>query len=342
MMGKLISVIVTAYNIESYISRCLESLLLQSCGNMEIIIVDDGSSDATGKICDEYAEKNKHIRVIHQPENRGAARARNTGTAAAAGDYIGFVDGDDWVEPAMYEEMLRACEETGSEIAVCSYRQRLNGGEERKKPQDAFTGQRYVLTGREALEIYICDNRPWHIYHSVWSKLFRRDVTEGLSFPTGRESEDIMYTTRALLKIRRCVFVDRPYYNYLVNRETSIMNHKLQERRFRDEIPFWKEQVECLRKAGYEELSEKAAYHFYRTMLFYYVDFRERKMKEAGRALAELLKGEKEEIRRIYEKSFVAFGDKVRMRAMLLWPGGYYLLVKGYERVVIPLRTGGK
>ena len=305
-MGKLISVIVTAYNIEDYISRCLDSLLGQSYDNLEIIVVDDGSSDATGRICDGYAEKNSHIRVVHQPGNLGVAEARNAGVAAAAGDYIGFVDGDDQAEPSMYEEMLRACEETDSEMAVCSYRQSLNGGGESAEPQETFTGQRYVLTGEEALEIYICDNKPWHIYHSVWSKLFRRDVTEGLKFPPGRESEDIMYTTRALLKLDRCVFVDKPLYHYLVNRETSIMNHKLQERRFKDEIPFWKEQIACLKEAGYGELSEKAAYHFYRTMLFYYVDFRDRRMKEAAARLAAMLKGERGEIRRIYGNSFAA------------------------------------
>lgn len=340
-MGKLISVIVTAYNIESYISRCLDSLLGQSYDNMEIIVVDDGSSDKTGNICDCYAEKSKSIRVIHQPGNLGVAEARNTGVAAAGGDYVGFVDGDDWAEPDMYKEMLRACEETESEIAICAYRQRWNGDDEKDRREEAFSGKRYLLTCEEALEVYICDNRPWHIYHSVWSKLFRRDVMEGLKFPAGRESEDIMYTTRALLKIQRCVFVDVPYYNYLVNRETSIMNHKLQERRFKDEIPFWKEQIGCLKGAGYSELSEKAAYHFYRTMLFYYVDFRDRRMKEAGRKLAELLKGEKKEIQRIYRREFVAVGDKARMKVMLAWPMGYYLLVKGYDGVVIPFRHTG-
>lgn len=335
-MEKLISVIVTAYNIENYISRCLDSLIGQSYDNMEIIVVDDGSSDKTGGICDCYAEKYKNVRVIHQPGNLGVAEARNTGVAAANGDYIGFVDGDDWAEPDMYGEMLKACEETDSEMAVCSYRQQRNG--EERRGEEAFSGQKYVLTGEEALEVYICDNRPWHIYHSVWSKLFRRDVMEGLTFPAGRESEDIMYTTRALLKIQRCVFMDVPYYNYLVNRETSIMNHKLKERRFKDEIPFWKEQVICLEEAGFLELSQKASYHFYRTMLFYYVDFRDRKMKEAERELTALLRGEKEDIWRIYQKEFVATGDRVRMRMMLTWPEGYYLLVKGYDGVVIPLR----
>ena len=195
-----------------------------------------------------------------------------------------------------------------------------------------------MLTREEALEIYICDNRQFHIYHSVWSKLFKRSVIEKLEFPAGRKSEDIIYTTKALLNISSCVFLDTPYYNYRVNREGSIMNEQVRERRFRDEIPFWREQIECLGKAGFSELSEKAAYYFYRRLLFYYVDFRDRKMKAAGAELVKLLREEKDEIRQIYRKEFAASGDKVRMELALLWPQGYYGIVKIYDKLIVPLR----
>ncbi|MCM1134049.1 MAG: glycosyltransferase [Clostridium sp.] len=333
MKNKLISVIVTAYNVGDYLERCLESLLKQSYEHIEVIVVDDGSTDGTAGICERYAESCSKIRVVRQPENRGVAEARNAGLAAAKGDYIGFVDGDDWAEPDMYRAMLGACEETNAEIAICSYRQ--IGAEQ---GQEDFSGERYVLTREEALEVYICDHRPWHIYHSVWSKLFRKGIVAGLKFPRGRESEDIMYTTRALLRARTCVFLDTPYYNYLTNRQSSIMNHKLYGRRFHDEIPFWKEQAACLLEEGFEELSKKASYHFYRTMLFYYVDFRDRKMKAAGRELIGLLRGEKKEIKRLYEEEFVTAGDKARMRLALMWPSGYYWIVKGYDRFVVPLK----
>lgn len=330
---KLISVIVAAYNIGEYLPRCLDSLLAQSYRKLEIIVVDDGSGDDTGAVCDRYAREHERIKVIHQQRNEGPSGARNKGLAIAKGDYIGYVDGDDWVEPEMYAAMLRACEEQECDIAVCAYRE--IGAENTK---ERFSGEQYVLTQKEALEIYICDNRQFHIYHSVWSKLFKRSVIEKLEFPAGRKSEDIIYTTKALLNISSCVFLDTPYYNYRVNRKGSIMNEQVRERRFRDEIPFWREQIECLRKAGFSELSEKAAYYFYRRLLFYYVDFRDRKMKAAGAELVKLLREEKDEIRQIYRKEFAASGDKVRMELALLWPQGYYGIVKIYDKLIVPLR----
>jgi len=328
----LISVIVAAYNIEEYLPRCLESLLAQSYKNLEIILVDDGSQDKTGAVCDRYARQYGNIKVIHQP-NEGLSGARNKGITIAKGDYIGYVDGDDWVEPDMYRAMLLSCREREADMAICAYRE-IGDGEEKRQ----FSGKQYVLTQEEALEIYICDNRQFHIYNSVWSKLFRRETIENLEFPAGRKSEDIVYTTKALLNSSSCVFLDVPYYNYRVSREGSIMNEGLRERRFQDEIPFWREQAQCLKEAGFSELSEKAAYYFYRRMLFYYVDFRDRKMKAAGAEMAGLLRGEKGEIKRIYRKGFVAPGDRVRMRLALLWPGLYYRIVKIYDKYIIPLR----
>lgn len=329
---KLISVIVTAYNIGEFLPHCLDSLLAQSYPNLEIIVVDDGSKDATGAVCDQYARQHENIKVIHQ-QNEGPSGARNKGLTIATGDYIGYVDGDDWVEPEMYRAMLEACEEKETDIAICAYRQ--VGAKEEK---EQFSGKEYVLTQEEALEIFICDNQQFHIYPCVWSKLFRREVTEKLVFPAGRKSEDIIYTTKALLNITSCVFLDSPYYNYRVNRKGSIMNELIRERRFHDEIPFWREQIECLKMAGFLELSEKAAYYFYRRLVFYYIDFRDRKMKAAGVEMAELLRGEKEKIEQIYQKGFVASGDRARMKLILFWPEAYYRVVQIYDKYIVPLR----
>ena len=125
---RLLSVIVTAYNIEDYLPRCVESLLAQTYSPIEIILVDDGSEDGTPQICDDYAERNENLYVIHQ-KNGGPSAARNAGLAIAKGDYIGYVDGDDWTEPGMYEAMLKACVETGAQIAICTYRQVGQGAE---------------------------------------------------------------------------------------------------------------------------------------------------------------------------------------------------------------------
>lgn len=310
----------------------MDSLLAQTYQPLEIILVDDGSFDKTPQICDEYALKSPNIRVIHR-KNGGPSAARNAGLRLAQGDFIGYVDGDDWVEPAMYGEMLKACLETGAEIAVCTYRQVGEGGEEIHP-----TGNVITLSREEALEWYISGHEQYHIYHSVWSKLFDKRVIEDISFSEGRKSEDIMYTTWAMTKASKCVFLDTPYYNYMVDRESSIMNSKLGERRFQDEIPFWKEQIAYLKSMGMEELCEKAYYQFCRKMLFYYIDFRDRKMIESGKKLVKMLRKEKTEIKRVYQKDFAATGDKVRMKLFLLSPGGYYLTVKLYERIIIPLR----
>ena len=328
----LITIIVAAYNIENYLPRCLDSILSQTYHNLEIIVVDDGSVDETGKICDEYAGKDSRIRVIHQG-NMGLSGARNSGLKIATGDYIGYVDGDDYIEPVMYENMLEACVKNDAQLAICAYRQIGN-----EHAANSFSGKRYVLTREEALEIYICDNKPYHIYNAVWSKLFRKDIIKGMEFPLGHKSEDIPYTTKALINTTTCVFVDEPYYNYVVDREDSIMNQNIHERRFRDEIPFWKEQQGYLYGVGMKELADKASYQFYRRMLFYFIDFKKRRMGDSAKQLIQMLREDRKKIQLIYRNKYVAFGDKVRIKIALHTPNLYYVLIRLYDKFIIPMR----
>ena len=120
MDEKLVSVIIPAYNIEDYIGRCLDSIISQTYKNLEIIVVDDGSRDHTGEILDNYAKKDRRIKVIHK-ENGGVSSARNKGIEAAEGDYIGFIDGDDLIEPEMYKTLVDLLEEENADIAHCGY-----------------------------------------------------------------------------------------------------------------------------------------------------------------------------------------------------------------------------
>lgn len=255
-MEKLVSVIVAVYNIEEYLPRCVDSILAQTYRNLEIILVDDGSKDQSGNICDSYAEKDRRIKVIHK-KNGGLSDARNAGMNAATGEYIGFVDGDDWIEPDMYRAMYFACEKEKAQAAVCRYKQITKSG-----IIDGSAGNSVSLSRDEALEIYVCGDERYLIYNSVWSKLFARDLVEGMRFPVGKNSEDIMFTTRAFCRMERLVYLDEAYYNYVLDREGSIMNEKAGERRLKDEIPFWQEQIAYFREAGMPDLSDKAAYHF--------------------------------------------------------------------------------
>lgn len=331
--GKIqISVIVAAYNIEDLLPRCVESLLAQTYKQIEIILVDDGSTDKTPAICDRYAEEYENIRTLHQ-KNGGPSAARNAGLEIASGKYIGYVDGDDWTEPEMYQEMLKACMETEAQIAICTYRQVGEGAEEIRP-----TGNRIEMTRQEALEIYISGHPQYHIYHSVWSKLFNRNLIEDIRFVEGKKSEDIMYTTWAMTRAEKCVFLDTPYYNYTVDRKGSIMNSQIHERRFQDEIPFWREQIEYLQAIGMNELAQKASYQFYRRMLFYFIDFKKRNMKESAKLLMERLQKDRKKIGKVYRLDFVSTGDRVRMKFALASPKLYYIIVKIYDAVIIPLR----
>ena len=117
--GERISVIVPVYKVEPYLRKCLDSIVNQTYRNLEIILVDDGSPDNCGRICDEYAERDKRIRVIHQ-KNGGVSSARNEGLKIASGDWIGWVDSDDWIEPDMFEYLLENAKKSKADIAVCS------------------------------------------------------------------------------------------------------------------------------------------------------------------------------------------------------------------------------
>ncbi len=334
MEEKLVSVIVAVYNIEEYLPRCVESIMHQTYRKLEIILVDDGSTDGSGDICDEYAGKDDRILVIHK-KNGGLSDARNAGLERASGDYIGFVDGDDWIEEGMYRSMFEACEREKAQVAVCRYKQITKSG-----VIDASAGNSVSLSKTEALEVYICGNERYLIYNSVWSKLFEKTLIQGMRFPVGKNSEDIMFTTKAFCKMERLAYLDKAYYNYVLDREGSIMNEKAGERRMKDEIPFWREQIAYIREAGMPQLSDKAAYHFYRRLLFYYIDFMEKKETRIfAEEIARQLRGEKENIRRIYGESYVAAGDKARMKVMLAMPGGYYRIVKLYDKFIIPLRN---
>ena len=342
---KKISIIVPAYNIEEYLPRCLDSIIAQTYENLEIIVVDDGSTDSTGAVADAYAAKDPRIKVIHQ-ENLGLSGARNSALRIITGEYVGYVDGDDYITTDMYLDMMGAIESSNAELAVCAYEQIGDGAEDID-----YSGQVYPLSTKEALEIYICDDRSFHIYNSVWSKLFKREIISGFNFPTNKNSEDIMYTTRALLNSSKVVFVDKPLYRYVLDRAGSIMNEDSKEkfayRRLHNEIPFWKEQQEYIRTSTCpyitdeerELLYKKAQYHFYRRMLFYYMDFGTRKMPKARKELADMVLADKPLIKDLYSEPFIKTGDRTRMKLFLASPKAYSLITTLYEKIVLPLRN---
>lgn len=330
----LISIIVPVYNMEAYLERCMASIQGQTYENLEIILVDDGSTDRSGQMCDAYAQADARVKVVHKP-NGGLSDARNAGLAVAAGVYIGYVDSDDWIEPDMYERMYRACTETGSQLAACRYFSERGGAADVEKGSGAV-----VPLSREALlKIYICGHEQYMIYNSVWSKLFHRDLVEDMRFPMGRNSEDIMYTTRAFCRLSKAVYLDTGLYHYVIDREGSIMNAAGGERMFRDEIPFWREHIACIRENVSNAMGDLAAYYFWRRMLSYYlVLYSGRETRKDARRLAEIIRRGKDEIKTVYAAAGACRGDRVRMAVFQVKPVWYYGINACYERYVIPVK----
>lgn len=336
-----VSVIVAIYNIEKYLPRALDSLVNQTLRDIEIIAVDDGSTDESPRIADDYAASDRRIKVIHR-ENGGLSAARNTGLLAATGDYIGYLDGDDFAESAMYEKMFRACRSFGAEMCCVRYRivteeGKISSQERYREPEGGWKAP--VCFGRdEAITHWLAQEEEILIRNSVWSKLFSRNLVRGLVFAEGHNSEDIMYTTAAMANAAKVAYVDEPLYNYVFGRSGSIMNKDRGERRFRDEIPFLRQQIRYFRERGMEEASDRAAFWFYTQMLYYDLDFRDAGMKEYARRLELQIRPDRKEIRRIYRAPYVTEGDRCRMKLFLVSPPLYSQMSKLYEKWVVPLR----
>lgn len=219
----LISVIVPVYKVEKYLDRCVQSIVDQTYRNLEIILVDDGSPDNCPAMCDAWAEKDKRVKVIHK-ENGGLSDARNAGMTAASGEYIGFVDSDDWLNAPMYQYLYEAIDATGSDIASCGAKRVWADG---KAEQEVCAVNRNCVLEREAaMEALITANG---LIQTVWNKLYRKSVVEDVSFLKGQIYEDEFWTWQVLARTRRVVTIKGTYYNYL-QRSDSIMGEGFSER----------------------------------------------------------------------------------------------------------------
>ncbi len=207
-----ISIIIPIYNVEPYLHRCVDSLLRQTWADFELILVDDGSPDNCGAICDEYAAANSRVKVIHKP-NGGLSDARNAGLKIALGAYIAFVDSDDWVAPDYLQRMLNALNETGSDICECDIF-RTNSEE-----TDSVPGMPVVYETAAALEQLIHDGV---FRQHVWNKLYRREVIADTLFPKGKTNEDEFWTYQVFGNAKKVAKISDVLYFYF-QRPGSIM-----------------------------------------------------------------------------------------------------------------------
>ncbi len=201
----MISIIIPVYNVSKYLERCLNTVINQSYIDLEIILINDGSTDDSGKICDEYALKDKRIKVIHQ-KNKGLSGARNTGLKHATGDYVGFVDSDDWIELDMYETMFNILQKENVDIVECALNKALDVESTLNR-----SGNLKIESRIDALKRIITNQN-----FSVWRRLYKKETISNISFVEGKNSEDVYYTLTVFKNIQKIAYYSAPLYNYFI------------------------------------------------------------------------------------------------------------------------------
>lgn len=226
----MISVIVPVYNSERYIKNCLESILCQTYRDLEIILVDDGSTDRSGLICDEFYEKDSRVKVIHK-QNAGVSAARNDGLAIATGEYISFVDSDDELEPDMFELLLRNAQNHEAEISHCGYK-RVDDQRNLIK-EVSGTGTILVQNCSDAIQ---CMLEGRYFVGGLWNKLFAARVIKDIQFDTDlKNTEDILFCVLAFQKAEQIVFEDKTKYIYYEH-PTSACNTMSRQKQICDAV----------------------------------------------------------------------------------------------------------
>lgn len=244
-MNELISVIIPVYNTEKYLDKCIQSVLNQTYRNLEIIIIDDGSTDGSEKICDRYERQDKRIIVVHK-RNEGQASARNVGLAVAKGHYIGFVDSDDYIADDMYE-CLAGQMTDDVDIACCGMVYVLPG---KKQKMYCLNGSQ-KFSNPQAMENLLAGKTGFE----VCSKLFRRELFDDIRFPEGKTSEDMPVTYAALKKSRNFVHIGQGKYFY-VYRQNSTVNREFS--RGRVTLALFAGEIARDAKMCYPELASRA------------------------------------------------------------------------------------
>ncbi len=257
-MKDLISIIVPVYKVEPYLDSCVESLVNQTYENLEIILVDDGSPDNCGAMCEAWAARDPRVRVLHK-ENGGLSDARNCGLAAAKGDYIGFVDSDDYVDATMYQCLYEDMQRQGSDISACGVLQVWDDGTTK-----SFIGVGcQVLNNHEAMEALLQET---FLKQPVWYKLYKKEVVEGILFAKGKCHEDVFWTYQPIARAKKVSVFDTPLYFYR-QRSGSIMGEPFSKKRL-DAIEGYEQRIAFLEQ-HYPDLADRARVDTFFVLLYF-------------------------------------------------------------------------
>lgn len=258
----LVSIIVPVYKVENYLKKCIDSITNQTYTNLEILLVDDGSPDNCPKICDDYASLDDRIKVIHK-KNGGLSDARNVGMKIAKGEYIGFVDSDDWIDSDMYKILVGLILKYNADIAECGLRFVFPD-----RTIETDDNKITILENTKAIECFL--DRSIDIKGSVWNKLYKKSIIANLNFPIGKLHEDAFFTYKALYSSKKYVRIESSCYNYLQERPGSIMSVKVKPINILTVIEAFEERNVFFKAKNEEILYLKSKAYYYGTLVSEY------------------------------------------------------------------------
>lgn len=263
---KKVSIIIPVYNTEKELDRCLESICSQTYRELEIICIDDGSTDRSGGIADKFSQKDERIKVIHQ-KNGGESNARNTGLKVATGDYIAFCDCDDWIDKDMYEILVNTLEEDNVDIAISSWYKETGVVSEEIKNELPVSDE---VFGRDKLLEYLYMRDSYRGFAYMWDKLYRREILRDkngnllLFDETLRLGGDVLYLAQLALNVDRAKYVDRAFYHYNQRQESGC--HTKDVKKLRD----WLRAYELMIQIFEEERIEEQIMRYVKRFLAYH------------------------------------------------------------------------
>ena len=261
-MESIVSVIVPVYNVRRYLGACVDSLLGQTWPCLEVILVNDGSTDGSEQLCDEYADRDSRVKVIHQI-NAGAANAKNAGLDVAHGDYIAFMDSDDWAEPDWLEKMLSAAKAKDADVVECNFRMDYVDGSEDGNAAGTF--RETLFETRDYLRHY---PNQWTCA-LFWNKLFRADLLKNVRFHTERRCvDDEFFTYKAVTGANRVQRITDVLYHYRQRRSSVTQSEKTLYQRTIDDIDILAERHQWMKK-HYPDIAMDYLRHDVDTLLYF-------------------------------------------------------------------------
>lgn len=333
----IVSIIIPVYNVEKYLIRCLDSVINQSYKNIEIILIDDGSTDASGSICDDFVRRDTRIKAIHK-ENTGSADSRNKGMKIAKGNYIGFVDSDDWISTDMYEVMINTIKKYKADVVVCNYNE-IAGVDKHNITADS-TSSIIEFRDKELIEEIILEKRNTGISYAPWRAMFKREIIKGIGFETGRYYEDLLFITKAFMKIKQGVYINKRLYNYVIHNE-SVTHSEKTMKHIVDIIEQTIIQIGILESELPNKTVDFCKRKFYFLVISLYKEMKKKNhMKEEIKYLKEILKSLKKNKWNLIEKN-MKISTKLLIKFSLISPDIYIKLCNMKQVCKLSLKEKG-